>query len=168
MKMFKQWVFLSVTALFAILWIFLFQPYVLSDELNLLSAKTSLLDEWRDTIMWYSQIINYLISTIFTVIWIIQGANFKAENSRKTLDKLKLWWFFAIISTLINLSFLLFLSYILGFIDQTGFYEFLLWLAFFAIVDVLVAFWLPTAIATPRTMRYLPPGSRLLRSIYGG
>lgn len=168
MKVFKQWFFLFVTALFAIIWIFLFQPYVLSDELNLLSAKTSLLDEWRDTIMWYSLLINYSMSTIFTLIWIIQGVNFKAESSRKTLVKLKLWWFFAIISTSINLSFLLILSYILKFIDQTGFYEFLLWLAFFAIVDVLVAFWLPTAIATPRTMRYLPPGSRLLRSIYGG
>ncbi len=53
-------------------------------------------------------------------------------------------------------------------IDEKDFIQFLIYLCGFAIVDVLLLFWLPTAIATPRTMRYVPPGSQLLRSIYGG
>jgi len=76
------------------------------------------------------------------------------------------WWIICIAYGLISLSVVVGLSFSNQLIDERYFLQFLLYLFVFSIVDVFLIYWLPTAIATPRTMRYVPPGSQLLRSFW--
>jgi hypothetical protein len=118
--------------------------------------------------MWPSLAVNYVLGILATLFWIAKGASFQSVKSRNTLSMENLWWIICILYGLVSLAVAIGLSFFYELIDERNFLEFLIYLSVFAVVDVLLMFWLPTAIATPRTMRYVPPGSQLLRSIYGG
>jgi len=161
-------VFLLITIAIATLVIFLLQPAILSKEWGLLAAKSSSIEDWRQQLMWPSLAVNYVLGILATLFWIAKGASFKSVKSRNTLSMLSLWWIICIAYGLISLAVAIGLSFFYELINERNFLEFLVYLSVFAVVNVLLMFWLPTAIATPRTMRYVPPGSQLLRSIYGG
>ncbi|MBJ7901561.1 MAG: hypothetical protein GC158_16965 [Cyanobacteria bacterium RI_101] len=161
-------VFLLITIAIATLVIFLLQPAMLSKEWGLLAAKSSSIEDWRQQLMWPSLAVNYVLGILATLFWIAKGASFKSVKSRNTLSMVSLWWIICIAYGLISLAVAIGLSFFYDLINERYFLEFLVYLSVFAVVDVLLMFWLPTAIATPRTMRYVPPGSQLLRSIYGG
>jgi hypothetical protein len=161
-------VFLLITIAIATLVIFLLQPAILSKDWGLLSARSSSLEDWRQRLMWPSLAVNYVLGILATLFWIAKGASFQSVKSRNTLSMVSLWWIICILYVLVSLAVAIGLSFFHELINERNFLEFLIYLSVFAVVDVLLMFWLPTAIATPGTMRYVPPGSQLLRSIYGG
>jgi hypothetical protein len=46
--------------------------------------------------------------------------------------------------------------------------EALLWLTFFYVGDVVVVYWLATAIGSPGLFKFVPPGAILIRSLFPG
>ena len=161
-------VFLLITIFFSTLVIFLLQPAILTRELGMLAAKSNSIEEWRQSLMWPSLALNYILGITATLIWIARGASFQSVKSRDTLSMETLWWIICIFYGLINLAVVMGLSFAKQLIDQRYFPQFLLYLSIFSLVNVFLLYWLPTAIATPRTMRYIPPGSQLVRSLFGG
>ena len=163
-----EMIFLLLTITIATLVIFLLQPAILSKEWDLLAASSRNIEDWRNQLMWPSLYINFAVGILATLFWIAKGSTFQAYSGAQTLSTGGLWWIFCLLYTLVSLAAILGLSFFHELIEKKDFIQFLIYLCGFAIVDVLLLFWLPTAIATPRTMRYVPPGSQLLRSIYGG
>jgi hypothetical protein len=159
---------LLIAITFATLIIFLLQPAILSSDSGRLLAQSSSIEEWRRNLMWPSLALNYILGITATLTWIAIGASFQSVKSRDTLSMETFWWILCISYGLISLAVVMGLSFAKQLIDQTYFLQFLIYLSMFSLVNVLLLYWLPTAIATPRTMRYIPPGSQLVRTLFGG
>ena len=162
-------VFLMIVAILALLITFIFQPVVLSADWNLIPGATrETITRWQDNLMWPSLYANYIFGAIATLFWIYQANTFMSESSKKTLQNISLWWLICGFYAFISMAVVISLSFSNNFIGQKGFMPFFFFLLCFSLLDVALMYWLPTAIASPKTMRYIPPGSRQLRSLYEG
>ena len=162
----QEIVFLLTTIVLATLVVFLLQPAILTRELGQLAANSATIEAWRQNLMWPSLALNYVLGIGATLFWIAKGVSYQSIKSKNTLSMESVWWIICIAYGLISLSVVVGLSFSNKLIDERDFLQFLLYLFVFSIVDVFLMYWLPTAIATPRTMRYVPPGSQLLRSFW--
>lgn len=105
---------------------------------------------------------------LLSLFWIAKALSSGFTKAQDVLSTGGLWWIFAIVLGVVTMLALVGLSFLNGWFDDSRNLEPFFWLLGFIIVDVLLIFWLPTALATPKSMRYVPPGSMLLRKIYGG
>lgn len=110
----------------------------------------------QDDYMTAARII-FAVCLVSTILWCVLTARARIEGSDDVEPWFLIWWvigFFPIVAIGIAL-------YFFNRSEQA-----LLFLTAFWIIDVLLLYWLTTAIATPRQLKHVPPGALLLRSIF--
>lgn len=168
-----QYIWLGVTIMVGILWVFIAQNWIF---LNVFSALlgpdlTVFLPQISSpsfTVLWFS-----CITALF--LWIFITWNGKPRNSAEVRRMQPLWWIATTLLVLLGWLYQLFFIVLIWQIQVTspvqgsGVNFFPLppggWLLvmMFVIFNVLLLFWLPTLLASPRTYRFVVPGAvRLL------
>ena len=157
---------LVITVAIATIVIFWLQPLLLNGQGIPLSLSSGRLDKWASEVLLPTMYVIYGLGVLFLFIWITKAATSGFTRTQDVLGTGGLWWLFAILLGLISILALIALTFFRGWFEDSRNLEPFFWLLGFIVVDVLFIYWLPTAIATPKSMRYVPPGSMLLRKIY--
>jgi hypothetical protein len=162
--------FLALMVAFAIatLYLLLLQPYLFTSPIVPFSMSTRNLEEWTAVIFWPQTWILYGMGIFMTLCWLSKAALTRFVRAKDVLSTQGLWWILAILYVIFGLGAFFALSYFNGWLDGSQSIEPILWFPPFVVVAMLFMFWLPTAIATPRSMRYIPPFAMTLRKLYGG
>jgi type IV secretory pathway TrbD component len=164
----SEMIALAVAGLIALIVIFGLQPWLLGGQGLPLSLSSSRLDRWGEEILMPCLYVVFCLGVFFSVLWIGKAFTSKFTRTLDVLNTEGLWWLYAVLIGLLSLLTLIGLTFFQGWFEDSRNLEPFFWLLGFLILDVLFIYWLPTAIATPKSMRYVPPGSMLLRKIYGG
>ena len=116
-------------------------------------------DVWVRDIYRLNANIVFGVSIFSQVAWHFIAHRFRGDEREAPNMKTPWWCFFSftIITSFVTV-------YFLGGSgdDRSG--DALPSLAFFFFVDVLIIYWLATAISSPRALKYIPPGSLFIRS----
>jgi hypothetical protein len=155
--------FTSITALALI--VISIQTYLLSD-LALIGAITSADPEpWRSILpSWTSVMI--ISSLIMSLFWIAKADRSTFESSRKARTKILSWWRNLILIYIFNIVALI--IYWVNQPDSVPVELFLVMALFVLPFDIAALYWLPTAMGTPKTLRYIPQFATTLRNLTGG
>ncbi|MEB3189558.1 MAG: hypothetical protein VKL42_04355 [Snowella sp.] len=164
----SEMIALAVTVALAIIFIFAVQPWLLGGQGVPLSLSSSRLDKWAEEILMPSLYVVFGLGILLLLFWMFKASTSQFTRTQDVLKTGGLWWLSAILLGVISLLTLVGLTFFRGWFEDSRSLEPFYWLFGFLIIDVLFIYWLPTAIATPKSMRYVPPGSMLLRKIYGG
>ncbi len=164
----SEMVALAVAVAIAVIVIFGIQPWLFSGQGLPLSLSTSQLDKWAEEILMPSLYVVFGLGAFLLFLWMVKALT---TGFTRTADVLKtggIWWLYAVLLGLISLLTMIALTFFRGWFEDSRNLEPFYWLVAFILVDGLFIYWLPTAIATPKSMRYVPPGSMLVRKIYRG
>lgn len=159
---------LVVTVAIATIIIFGLQPWLLSGNGLPLSLSRGNLEKWASDILVPTLYLIYGLGILLLFLWITKALTSAFTKTEDVLRTGGMWWLSAMLLGLITILVMVSLTFFRGWFEDSRNLEPFFWLLGFIIVDVLFIYWLPTAIATPKSMRYVPPGSMLLRKIYGG
>jgi hypothetical protein len=160
---------LVITVAIATVIVFVLQPWLLSGQgFPLGGISLSDLNEWIEDVLGPVLYFAYVLGIVMLLIWFGRALTGNFTQAREVLSTRGMWWIMAFLLGLIPLLAMLVLGFFTGWLYENHAFEPFFWLFAFVVLDVLVLFWLPTALATPKSMRYVPPGSMLLRKIYGG
>lgn len=121
---------------------------------------------WVDNVL---PVLTYGIwigGVLATLFWIVQASRSTFRNSRSAFAQRGTWWLYA--GGLYLAYLILFLALAYGGSGDVAMELQILVLLGILPLDILVLFWLPTAIATPGTLRYVPPLAMKLRKLIGG
>ncbi len=143
-------------------------PYLFREPIIPLTMSSNELEDWIGTIFMTTNFILYGIGAFILFIWIFKAARTPFMTSEETLSTGFLWWLLLIIYWILGIVIFMSVSFFSGWMDGTKSIEPLFWFPPFVIINGILLFWLPTAIATPRSMRYIPPFAMTLRKLYGG
>jgi hypothetical protein len=144
-----------VIVIFGLFLMFLGQPALF--KAGMITLADVSVDTWIQYDYMTAARIIFAVCLVSTILWYILTARARIEGSDDVEPWFLIWWvigFFPIVAIGIAL-------YFFNRSDQA-----LLFLTAFWIIDVLLLYWLTTAIATPRQLRYVPPGAPFLRSIF--
>lgn len=163
----KEFIALIITGAIATVVILWLQPYLFSSVIPF-SMNSRELDNWLGKVFWPTTWMIYGLGVFLTLIWIGKAAKSRYSHANQVLANGGLWWLLCIFCGLLSLIGFLIISFFTGWLNDGQSLEPLWILPPFIVVDVVLLYWLPTAIATPRSFRYLPPFSMTLRKLYGG
>lgn len=164
----SEMIALAVTVAIAVIVVFGVQPWLFSGQGLPLSLSTSRLDKWAEEILMPSLYVVFGLGILLVFLWMFKALSSGFTRTEDVLKTGGMWWLSAILLGVISLLTLVALTFFRGWFEDSRNLEPFYWLFGFILLDVLFVYWLPTAIATPKSMRYVPPGSMLLRKIYGG
>lgn len=139
------------------------QPFLLQQVPFSMTNKVR--DEWMDSVFSPVNTGILILGIIFSLLWYIIALNVQFMNA-KSVDKSGFWWWFLFyLYGLIGAIACLLVAYLNNWLGEVeGAVASLICLC----VDVVFLYWLPTAMATPKSLRYVPPFSAELRKLYGG
>ena len=164
----SEMIALAVTVAIAVIFIFAVQPWLLGGQGVPLSLSSSRLDKWAEEILMPSLYVVFGLGVFLLFLWMVKASTSQFTRTQDVLRTGGIWWLYAILLGLISLLTLIALTFFRGWFEDSRNLEPFFWLVGFILLDVLFIYWLPTAIATPKSMRYVPPGSMLVRKIYRG
>jgi hypothetical protein len=153
-----QHILLGISVMFGIVWVFLAQNWLfLTIFFNLLAGGGLNLEEYLQTgssssftMLWFSCLVALLI-------WLFATTTSRPRNGDEVRQMQPRWWLAATILVLLGLLYLLLFTVFVKYypIPPGGW----LLLMVFVIIDVVLLFWLPTLLASPRTYRLVVPGA---------
>jgi|688.fasta_scaffold1025216_2 hypothetical protein len=164
----KDFFALAVAFFVATLFVLVLQPFLFYQPVIPFSMTTNDLEDWLGAVFWPTTLIVYGLGIFFLFIWILKAAKSKFTNAKRALSNQGLWWLLLIINVILGLIAFFAVSFFSGWLDGEKSIEPLFWVPPFIILDAIFIYWLPTAIATPRSLRYVPPLAMTLRKLYGG
>lgn len=171
-----QSIWLGISVMFGIVWVFLVQSWLfLNIFAGLLVGPGLNLEDYLQTgsspsfsVLWFSCLVALLI-------WLFATTTSRPRNGDEVRQKQPGWWLAATILVLLGwlyqLLFTIFIWQVRGQsptnVSGMNYYPIppggWLLLMVFVIIDVVLLFWLPTLLASPRTYRLVVPGAvRLL------
>lgn len=159
---------LVAVAFIATVYMFQLQPYLFTAPVIPFTMPTKELDEWVNAIFWPLTWILYGLGIFVTLIWVGFAMRSQFVRAKDVLSTQIRWWLLAIGFVVVGQGSFFALSFFNEWLDGSRSSEPLLWVPLFILIDLVLLFWLPTAIATPRSLRYIPPLSMFLRKLYGG
>ena len=115
------------------------------------------LDAWIQNDYMTAARIIFAVCLVCTILWCVLTARARIEGSRHVNPWFLTWWVIGVFPIVA-------IGIALYFFNRSE--QALLVLTAFWIIDVLLLYWLTTAIATPRQLKYVPPGAPFLRSIF--
>lgn len=146
----------GVTILAAAL-VFFIQPFLFSSGIIVLTDVDPI--DWvYEQYMWGAAIV-FTVSLIATLLWYLIAANSKAVRA-SVIGAMRIVWVLLFFLPLIAIG------VALAFFNDSS--EALLWITAIYVIDVLLLYWFTTAISSPKLLKYVPPGSMLVRSILPG
>ncbi len=167
-----QWILLLFLVLGGMLWTFLFQNYLFLNLFPGLLVGPGLdLQDYLQTGSSPSFTVLWISCMVALLIWFSSTAGSRASCSAEVRRKRPLWWLAAAILValgwLYQLFFTIFVWQIRGQspIEGSGTNYYPLppggWMVLlsFVVLDVLLLFWLPTLLASPRSYRLVVPGA---------
>lgn len=107
----------------------------------------------------------WICSLIAVLIWIAMATSVRPISSRSARSKRVIWWFYvAILIIIMILTFYFAVSVVNSPIAAE-----LQYFSIFVVIplNIVVGFWLPTALATPGTLKFIPPLAMNLRGKLG-
>jgi membrane protease YdiL (CAAX protease family) len=171
-----QYIWLGISVMLGIIWVFLAQSWLfLNIFAGLLVGPGLNLEDYLQTgsspsfsVLWFSCLVALLI-------WLFATTTSRPRNGDEVRQKQPGWWLAATILVLLGwlyqLLFTVFIWQVRGQsptnVSGMNYYPIppggWLLLMVFVIIDVVLLFWLPTLLASPRTYRLVVPGAvRLL------
>lgn len=139
------------------------QPFLLQQVPFSMTNKVR--DEWMDSV--FSPVNNgiLLLGILTSLFWYIRAYNLQFMAAKPVIGNGFWWWFLFYLYGVIGAIACLLVAYLNNWLGEVeGAVASLIYLC----VDVVVLYWLPTALATPKSLRYVPPFSAELRKLYGG
>ncbi len=167
-KELKAWLALMVSFAIATVFILVLQPHLFSEPIIPFTMSNKELDEWMESIFGITNWILFVLGFVFLLIWILKAVNSKFTRASDVLSTGFVWWLLFLGYCVLGIIIFMAISFFNGWLDGSKSIEPLFWYSLFVIIDGFFIFWLPTAIATPRSMRYVPPLAMTLRKLYGG
>jgi hypothetical protein len=136
-----------------------------SPELIAGLGVTSQQSDWKEKVVLQASLGFWLTSSIAVLIWNTVAENAHPVNSHLARSKQFLWWsFVAILYIVMILTFYLIVSLAAATVAAELQY---LSLLIVVPIDMIFGFWLPTALATPGSLRFVPPLAMNLRRKLG-
>jgi hypothetical protein len=129
------------------------------------TMKTKEVTEWMDSV--FSPVNNgiLLLGILTSLFWYIRAYNVQFMKAKPVIGNRIFWFILLVLYWLIGAIACLLVAYLNNWLGEVeGAVASLICLC----VDVVVLYWLPTALATPKSLRYVPPFSAELRKLYGG
>jgi len=167
-----QYIWLGFSVMAGILWIFLIQSWLfLNFFYGILAGPGLNLEIYLQTGSGRSFAMLWFSCMAALMIWLIATARARPRNSEEVRSVQPRWWLTASLLLLLGWLYLLLFTVIVWQVrgeTPTGirgmnYFPILpggwLLLMFFALMDVILLFWLPTLLATPRTYRLVVPGA---------
>ncbi len=143
-------------------------PYLFYEPIIPFTMSSNELEDWMGTIFMPTNFILYGIGAFILFLWIFKAARTPFITSKEVLSTGFFWWLLLIIYWVLGIIIFMSVSFFSGWMDGTKSIEPLFWFPPFVIINGIFLFWLPTAIATPRSLRYVTPFAMTLRKLYGG
>jgi len=162
----SEMIALAVTVAIAVIFIFAVQPWLFDGQAIPLSLSSSRLDKWAEEILRPSLYVVFGLGSLLLFLWMAKALTTGFTRTEDVLRTGGVWWLYAILLGLISLLTMIALTFFRGWFEDSRNLEPFYWLVGFILLDVLFIYWLPTAISTPKSMRYVPPGAMLIRKIY--
>ncbi|MBJ7898347.1 MAG: hypothetical protein GC158_00180 [Cyanobacteria bacterium RI_101] len=159
---------LAVSFALGTLLMFVGQIYLFSEPVLPLTMTGREIDLWLEQILWPMTWILYITGVTLSLVWIVRGLSARFIKARDVLRNGLWWWLIAILFFAGGLLLFVSLSWFNGWFNPDLSLEPLYWFPPFIFLDTLLLFWFPTALASPRAFRYLPPGAFWLRKLHGG
>lgn len=166
----KELVALTVSIIVGIAIVFLLQYPLLSDDLTLssLTEEVDGIEFWKSVVLQPLMLSVTIVSLLFVTVWIGIATTRTFTRSRDAYAMRATWFILAIVLFIIY-EVLLFAFGYTPLLSEGTLPLQLNWLIQpLLFLDLIVLFWLPTALATPRALRYVPPLSMKVRSLIGG
>jgi hypothetical protein len=139
------------------------QPWLLQQLPFSMTNKE--LDEWMDSVF---SPVNYgilILGILTSLFWYIRAYKVQFMKAKPAINNRIFWWILLCLYWLIGAIAYLLMAYSNEWLGEgEGAVASLICLC----VDVVFLYWLPTAMATPKSLRYVPPFSVELRKLYGG
>ena len=169
----KQYIYLGISVLFGILWVFIAQEWIFLNVFSTLLGRD--LDVFLPQISRPSFTALWFSCITALGIWIVTTLNGKPRNAAEVRAMQPLWWLAASVLVVLGWLYQLIFTVLIWQMQDTSpversgvnYYDlpFAGWLLVLGsvMVNVLLLFWLPTLLATGRTFRFVVPGAvRLL------
>lgn len=164
----RAWLALLVSFAIATVFVLILQPHLFNEPILPFSISNKELEEWTESIFGITNFILFILGFVVLLIWILIATSSKFTKATDALSKGFFWWLFLIGYWLLGIVIIMSISFFSGWMDGGKDMEPSYWLSFFVLIDGVVLFWLPSAIGTPGSMRYVPPFAMTLRKFYGG
>lgn len=148
--------------------VLLLKPYLFKEAIIPFTMSDNELEDWMGTIFMPTNFILYGLGILALFIWILKAARTQFMTSKEVLSNQTFWWILLVVYWILGIVIFMSISFFSGWMDGSKSIEPLFWFPPFIVLDGIFLFWLPTAIATPRSMRYVPPFAMTLRKLYGG
>lgn len=162
----RHFAILLVAILIALFVIIPLQGFLLaSPELIAALGVTSKQSDWAEKVVLPASSGFWLTSLIAVLIWNVMAGNAQPVNSQLVRSKRILWWTFVAILYIVMILTL----YLVVSLAAANVAAELQYLALLIVIpiDMIFGFWLPTALATPGSLRFVPPLAMNLRSKLG-
>ena len=170
--MFREFTRLLISTTIGLIWLFIAAPFLFSDIFPIQNIPS--ITSWVEQVYQVASIGILIVCTSCTLFWIFHSIRARFDRSKHARRNEVFWWILSII--LFVLAYIIYLivegTYTSiqpggtgGTVPYTPPYA---WMGFVVLIDVLLLFWLPSALATMGTLRYVPPGSMTLRRLFGG
>jgi hypothetical protein len=143
-----------------------FQQWLLaSPELIASLGVNTQQSAWTQSVMPSVTYGSWISSLCATLLWIYSAQNGRFVSSKQALSMRLTWWIYALsLYALMSIILYSFIYAVSGIVASEIQY-FILLIVF--PLDIILLFWLPTAMATPGTLRYIPPLAFNLRRQLG-
>lgn len=151
----KPWEIIRIIIFYIIGGALMFLGQRLIYENQIIPIQKVPVNEWLASDYTISALIIFIVCLVITMIWCVLAATSRFNDSTATERWMLMWWLLGILP-LASIGITVFM------INRSD--EAQISLMGFFIVDTLFLYWLPTATSSPTAVKYIPPGSFLIRN----
>ena len=153
----KDFFALIITVAVATVFVLLLKPYLFNQPVLPLTMSNNEIEDWMGAIFWPTTFVLYALGILVLFIWILKAARSQFMTATEVLSNQLFWWILLAVYWILGIVIFMSVSFFSGWMDGSKSLEPLFWFPPFVLLDGIFLFWLPTAIATPRSMRYVGP-----------
>lgn len=137
---------------------FLLQPWLFQSEIIAITDIQDV-ETWLGEQYTLGASLVFGITLFATLLWYVLATNAKV-SSAADVSRMRPVWGILLLLPILSICAALY------FFNKSN--DALLWLVFLYVVDIVIGFWLATAISSPKLLKYVPPGSITLRNTIPG
>jgi hypothetical protein len=140
---------------------FLIQPWLYQNTFMTPNDVTA--DVWVQTHYIHAATLTFSAAVVCQVIWYLLAIRFNTRGDDRKIQEQRVPWLILLLITLAIAGIAIYIFNVMGGTIQGTSADALLSLIGFFFVDVLLVYWLATAISTPGLLKFIPLGSVFIR-----